>query len=163
MTVAEYNSVVDQCADNLYRFLYKSVQDTDIAKDLVQDSFLKLWVNVRKLELNGARKYLFTIGYHCMIDYFRKSQKVHFNSEELQNLSIEPETNDLQELLQLALNQLPQVQKNLIMLRDYEGYNYQEISEITGLSESQVKVYLFRARTALKNMLIKYNKINPSV
>ena len=98
-----------------------------------------------------------------MIDYFRKSQKVHFNSEELQNLSIEPETNDLQELLQLALNQLPQVQKNLIMLRDYEGYNYQEISEITGLSESQVKVYLFRARTALKNMLIKYNKINPSV
>ena len=40
-----------------------------------------------------------------------------------------------------------------MLLRDYEGYSYQEIAEIAGLSESQVKVYIFRARTALKKEL----------
>ena len=52
-----------------------------------------------------------------------------------------------------ALNKLPEIQRTVILLRDYEGYNYSEIGEITGLSESQVKVYIFRARNFLKNYI----------
>jgi len=51
---------------------------------------------------------------------------------------------------------MDQVQKMLIMLKDYEGYRYEEIAEITGLSLVQVKVYLHRARKALKQVLEKY-------
>ncbi len=51
--------------------------------------------------------------------------------------------------------QLPADQRSVILLRDYEGYSYREISEITGLSESQVKVYIFRARMFLKNFIGK--------
>ena len=52
-----------------------------------------------------------------------------------------------------ALATLPQVQASVILLRDYEGYSYEEIGNILNLNESQVKVYIFRGRTALKNYL----------
>jgi RNA polymerase sigma-70 factor (ECF subfamily) len=57
---------------------------------------------------------------------------------------------DLKEVLEEALNTLPEKQKAVILLRDYEGYSYDEIAEITELSASQVKVYIFRARKALQ-------------
>ncbi len=56
----------------------------------------------------------------------------------------------MSELLNRALDQLPEKQKMVILMRDYEGYAYNEIGEITGLSVAQVKVYIFRARKFLK-------------
>ena len=66
---------------------------------------------------------------------------------------------DLKEILDEALDRLPEIQKSLILLRDYEGYSYEEIGEITGLSESQVKVYIFRGRMALKNYLVSIDNL----
>ena len=60
---------------------------------------------------------------------------------------------DVNDILHKALTTLPEAQRNALLLRDYEGYSYQEIGDITGMSESQVKVNIFRARTALKNKL----------
>jgi RNA polymerase sigma-70 factor (ECF subfamily) len=60
---------------------------------------------------------------------------------------------DLKQILNEAVNKLPEMQKSVIMLRDYEGYSYQEIGEITGLNESQVKVYIYRARIFLKEYI----------
>jgi len=54
-----------------------------------------------------------------------------------------------------AVGKLPEIQRIVITLRDYEGYSYQEIGEITGLGESQVKVYIYRARLFLKNYIGK--------
>jgi RNA polymerase sigma-70 factor (ECF subfamily) len=51
------------------------------------------------------------------------------------------------------LEQLPEIQKTVLLLRDYEGYDYEEIGNITNLNASQVKVYIFRARTFLKNYI----------
>jgi RNA polymerase sigma-70 factor (ECF subfamily) len=60
---------------------------------------------------------------------------------------------DLKAVLNEALDRLPEIQKTVVLLRDYEGYNYAEIAEITTLSESQVKVYIFRARQTLKEYI----------
>ena len=62
-------------------------------------------------------------------------------------------------LLDEALSRLSETQRSLVMLKDYEGYNYQEIGEITGLNESQVKVYLHRARIQLRNYIVKAENI----
>ncbi|MFN5219020.1 MAG: RNA polymerase sigma factor, partial [Sphingomonadales bacterium] len=59
----------------------------------------------------------------------------------------------LKEILAKALETLPDIQRTVILLRDYEGYSYDEIGSITGLNESQVKVYIFRARQTLKSYL----------
>ena len=66
---------------------------------------------------------------------------------------------DLKEILDEALQRLPELQKSLVLLRDYEGYSYDEIGRITGLNESQVKVYIFRARTTLKNYLVSIENL----
>jgi len=62
---------------------------------------------------------------------------------------------DAKKVLNEALNKLTDIQKSLVMLKDYEGYSYQEIGEITELNESQVKVYLHRARLILREYLVK--------
>jgi RNA polymerase sigma-70 factor (ECF subfamily) len=61
---------------------------------------------------------------------------------------------DLKEVLDIALQQLPDIQKSVVLLRDYEGYSYKEIGGITGLSETQVKVYIYRARLFLKKYIV---------
>ena len=65
----------------------------------------------------------------------------------------------LKEILNQGLEQLPEIQKTVLLLRDYEGYDYLEIGEITQLTESQVKVYIFRARTFLKNYIGKVEAV----
>ena len=65
---------------------------------------------------------------------------------------------ELRDAMQWALNQLPEVQRQLILMKDLEGYEYKEMSEVTGLSEQQVGVYLFRARKTMKKLLEDYRK-----
>ena len=68
-------------------------------------------------------------------------------------LCVVQEQIDIKVLLEQALAQLPENQRSIVLLRDYEGYAYKEIAEILKMSETQVKVYLFRARKKLKQYL----------
>jgi RNA polymerase sigma-70 factor (ECF subfamily) len=154
MTVNQYNESVDFYADGLYRFILKSIRDEDKAKDIIQDSFEKLWIRVEEVNYEKVKSYLFTTAYHTMIDLIRKEKRL--TTIELVNtdsFSHVPQTPDLQEILHAAINKLPEIQRSLILLRDYEGYSYEEIGEITNLNDSQVKVYIFRARAFLKNYI----------
>jgi len=67
--------------------------------------------------------------------------------------------NNAKEILQDALGRLNETQRSLVMLKDYEGYSYEEIGRITGLNESQVKVYLHRARIQLKAYIVKMENV----
>ncbi|HET6244134.1 MAG: RNA polymerase sigma factor [Bacteroidetes bacterium] len=154
MSPSEYNTCVDAYSDNLYRFILKNIKDKDKAKDIVQDTYEKLWINCSELEFSKAKSWMFTTGYRTMIDLLRREKKQgKFDETDLSVFSHEKNYSDLQEILHHAINKLPADQKAVVMLRDYEGYSYEEISGITGLSEAQVKVYIFRARTFLKKYL----------
>ncbi len=158
MTVAEYNNCVDLHSDGLYRFLLKNVKDRDKAKDLVQDTYAKLWSKVDEVSYEKAKSYIFTAGYHTMIDQMRREKRhVDYQANEMRTgmSSTSRQYTDLNEILNEALDRLPTAQKSVIMLRDYEGYSYEDIEKITGLNESQVKVYIYRARIALKDYLVK--------
>jgi len=154
MTVEEYNSCVEDHADGLYRFILKSIKDSAKAEDIVQDSFEKLWRKVREVSYAKSKSYLFSTAYHTMIDVIRKDGRMeHFSGENPEGPANEKHYSDLAEILHRALEMLPHVQRTLILLRDYEGYAYSEIGEITGLNESQVKVYIYRGRIFLKHYL----------
>lgn len=156
MTVREYNKCVDLYSDYVFRFLLKSLHDEEKAKDIVQDSYERLWNKVDTVRFEKARSYLFSTAYHSMIDGFRKNQ---YHDEYLKQQGPDPiqenSYNDLNELLHKLINELPEDQRSVILLRDYEGYSYKEISEITGLSESKVKVYIYRGRLFLKSRIGK--------
>jgi len=155
MTSSEYNNNIDNYADNLFRFVLKNIKNEDDAKDIVQESFLKVWLKKEEINFLKAKSYLFSTAYHQTIDYVRKSKIQLVANEELNKHSLiyEDQFTDIQAVLHEALEKLPPIQKAVILLRDYEGYNYLEIAEITKLSEAQVKVYIFRGRTFLKNYL----------
>lgn len=156
MTREEYNTCVDSHADGLYRFILKNVRDKDKAKDIVQDAFEKVWLKVDEISYSTSKSYLFTTGYRTMIDFIRRDSKQQsIDTVETSTWSNSNTYSDLKEVLDLALATLPEIQRTVVLLRDYEGYNYVEIGEITGLTESQVKVYIFRARLALKAFIVK--------
>ena len=160
MTVEEYNKAVDAHADNLFRFILKNLRDHGMAEDIIQDTFEKLWVKLEEVNALKVKSYLFTSAYHTMIDYIRKEKR---------NMFVDPATlyegseadhySDLGEVLERAVQNLPSDQKAVVMLRDYEGYAYKEIAEITGLSEAQVKVYIYRARVYLKAYIGTMEKV----
>lgn len=151
MTPAEYNQCVDRYADGVYRFILKNIKDEEKARDVVQDAFTKMWEKVKDIQAEKAKSYLFTSAYHTMIDRIRKDKKQTVLESAPAHLYITKNTySDLQEILHEAAQRLPEIQRTVLLLRDYEGYSYQEIGEITELSESQVKVYIFRARKTMK-------------
>lgn len=154
MTVNEFNSCVDLYADSLYRFILKNIKDSDKAKDIVQDTYEKLWLKVSELPATNAKSYMFTAAYRTMIDKVRRDTKqTPLQDGHTEGLTAKNSFNDIKEVLNEALNKLPEIQRSVILLRDYEGYNYAEIGEITGLNESQVKVYIYRARVFLKEYI----------
>lgn len=154
MTVKEFNRSVDDYSDGLYRFALKTLNDSDKAHDIVQDSYERLWIKRDGVDATKVKSYLFTTAYHACIDIIRSEKNEGKLSEhDLYSHTTSNQYSDLQEVLHEAIKKLPEIQRSVLLLRDYEGYNYQEIEEITGLSESQVKVYIYRARVWLKQYI----------
>ncbi len=156
MTEQQYNECVTLYADNVYRFIVKNLRHEEDARDIVQTAFEKMWRNKDAVENEKSKSYLFTVAYNQMIDHLRKVKRINLTedfSETSKGINYQANTN-VQKILHEALNRLNETQRSLVLLKDYEGYNYDEIGKITGLNESQVKVYLHRARITLRNYLV---------
>jgi RNA polymerase sigma-70 factor (ECF subfamily) len=156
MTVKEYNRAVEEFADSVYRFIRGNLKDDDRANDIVQDAFEKLWRHVAEIDYKVTKSWLFSTAYHNMIDIIRREKRMTtLEVSHENNLIYESNYSDLNEILHEALERLPEQQKSVVLLRDYEGYSYKEIGDITGLSEAQVKINIYRGRLALKNYIGK--------
>ena len=160
MTEKHYNEMVTQYADNVYRFVVKNIRNSEDARDIVQISFEKLWKHRDTIQPELAKSWLFTVAYHQLIDWVRKKNRSPLTDAvpEVATASLF-EKKALQEKLHDALQQLNEVQRSLVLLKDYEGYSYEEIGNITGLHASQVKVYLHRARQTLRNILVSVEEV----
>ena len=155
MTVKEHNKTVELYSDNVFRFILKNIRDEEKPKDVVQDSFVKLWQKADEVDFDKSKSYLFTTAYRTMIDLIRRDEKQgNWDEVSEKSYSHQNQYTGLSEVLQEALSRLPENQRSVIMLRDYEGYDYNEIAEITQLTLSQVKVYIFRGRKVLKDYLV---------
>ena len=155
MTVKEYNNAVREFGDHVYRFILRSIKDSHRADDIVQDTYEKLWRCVTEIEYGAVKPWLFSTAYNRMIDVIRKESRLTMvENYDDSSLFTEEFSGDLNEVLHKALELLPAVQRSVILLRDYEGYSYQEISAITNLSETQVKVYIYRGRVSLRKYLV---------
>lgn len=155
MTTAEYNECVKLYSDGIFRFILKNIRDEFEAENIVQNTFEKLWVRREGIEIKTVKSYLFKIAYNNMIDVIRKNKK-HVDLESAGNLaSVSYEYDNLINYVNHAVQQLPDKQRTAITLRDFEGYDYRSIGDITGMSESQVKVNIFRARKFIKEYIKK--------
>ncbi len=157
MDAKQYNSCVQEWADALFRFACKCTGQESDARDVVQGSFEVLWQKKAEVQPEKAKAFLFQVAYRQSVDNFRKRSRVTY--KEAPEESYSPANPDLKKILDRALAQLDEQARALVLLKDYEGYSYEEIGQITGLNESQVKVYLFRARKVLKEYLVSVENI----
>ena len=160
MTEKDYNESVLLYADNVYRFIVKNLRHTEDAEDIVQSAFEKLWMHKDNVEPLKAKSYLFTVAYHWLIDHTRKANRITLQeSFENDSQTAYQENKALKKVLHDALATLSETQRSLVLLKDYEGYSYEEIGEITKLTTDQVRVYLHRARLKLRNYLISPQQV----
>ena len=160
MTEKEYNKCVDLYSDNLFRFIVKNLGHSEDARDVVQNAFEILWKHVSDVPFEKAKSYLFTVAYHNMIDHVRKVKRVTLVEEFREETKIsDQKIHNARSIIEKALDRLSDVQRSLILLKDYEGYSYDEIGEIMQLNASQVKVDLHRARAHLKDYLVKMENV----
>ncbi|MBA2745007.1 MAG: RNA polymerase sigma factor [Flavisolibacter sp.] len=147
-------------ADNVYRFIVKNLRHEEDARDVVQSAFEKLWRHRADVDPEKSKSYLFTIAYNQMIDHIRKVKRIHLKDEFSEDARVSHHNfNNTKAILQEALTKLNETQRSLVMLKDYEGYSYEEIGKIMNLSSSQVKVYLHRARLQLKEYIVKVENV----
>jgi RNA polymerase sigma-70 factor (ECF subfamily) len=160
MTEKEYNECVNQYADNVYRFILKNLRHEEDARDVVQTAFEKMWRNREDVDATKSKSYLFTVAYHQMIDHIRKVKRIQLRDEFSAETKVEDrQVSNLKKVLNEALSRLSETQRSLVLLKDYEGYSYEEIGQIMNLNSSQVKVYLHRARVQLKEYLVKMENV----
>ena len=156
LTPEVYNTIVDQHADALFRFVFRQVRDREMARDLVQESFMRLWLKADRVRADKAKSYLFTIAAHTVASQMRRRHvPVRLEAWHEPPTSVHQTEPDLQKHLDAGLQRLPPRQAQVITLRDMHGLNYEEIAQESGLNLAQVKVYLHRARKAMRSYLVQ--------
>jgi len=139
MTEREYNECVNTYSDNVYRFILKNLRHEEDARDVVQTAFEKMWRNRHEVDPLRSKSYLFTVAYHQMIDHIRKVKRISLKEEFTEGTKVQDRpVNNLKKVLEEALSRLSETQRSLVLLKDYEGYSYEEIGRITNLSESNI-------------------------
>lgn len=154
MKESEYNIYVKAYTQSIYRFVCKLLGSRDAGKDIVQDAFLKLWEQGDKVSSLKVKAWLFTVAYRQCLVYLEKHKK-NFSDDLLMDLPMDtsPEP-DLRRIIDESLLLLSELQKSVLLLKDYEGYAYHEIAGILSISEDSVRVHLFRARQKIKKHIV---------
>lgn len=153
-----FNDIVEAYSNRLCRFADKLLVNREQAKDVAQDALTKLWEQRDKVNPEKVKSWLFMVTYRMCLEILEKQKKMVYDHD-FTELHHEPNTNDLKAVLNNSLDMLSDTQKSILLLRDYEGYAYEEIAEILQISDAQVKVYLFRARQKMKEYLKDINLV----
>jgi len=152
--------------NKLFRFAFRMMGNEDEAKDIVQEVFIRVWNGREEMDqIINMEAWCMRITKNLSLDRLRSIQrKGTYQMEEGFDVKHSDVTPDVKtELSESMLNvnhfiaALPEKQRQIMHLRDVEGYSYNEISEILELDMNQVKVNLFRARNAVREKLMKIN------
>ena len=163
MSIQTFNSQILPLKDKLYRFSYRILKNSQEAEDVVQEIMIKVWNKRDEWESwSSIEAMCMTMTRNMSIDRTRSKHKRvgqlpdHFDAPATTATPEQTATsNDMMSHIQQLINQLPDVQRSIIQLRDVEGYSYKEIAEMMDISMSQVKIGIHRARLFLKKELVK--------
>ncbi|MFT4735289.1 MAG: RNA polymerase sigma factor (sigma-70 family) [Algoriphagus sp.] len=161
---AAFDTLVERYKSKIYTTIYLVVKDQYVAEDLMQDTFIKAIKTLRKGKYNEEGKFLpwiLRIGHNLAIDYFRRAKRypkvvfedgsnvfntLNFSEDSIETVQIKKESH---EHLRGLIKQLPDQQREVLIMRHYEDMSFQEIADATGVS---INTALGRMRYALINL-----------
>ena len=154
--------------NELFRLALRITLNPAEAEDVVQETMMKVWGRRDKWdEIESIEAFCLTICRNISLDKIKKAenQNVTLESEHdapdnsySANPEEQAEQQDKIRLIRRLINKLPEKQRSVMQLRDFEGKSYKEIAQIMAISEEQVKVNIFRARQAIKQKFIETEK-----
>ncbi|MCH2082454.1 MAG: RNA polymerase sigma factor [Saprospiraceae bacterium] len=163
MDIREYKTTILPIKNKLYRFTLGIIKDAAEAQDVVQEVLIKVWNKRDELDhINNIEAWCMRLTKNLAIDKLRSKHRRTEDIETTYSLSSNESTpfeqtavKDSVSKIKNMIADLPQKQKEVILLRDIEGFSYQEISDTLNMSLAQVKTNLFRARQRIKALFLK--------
>lgn len=158
-----FRTTVLPLSDKLFRLALRITMNKAEAEDVVQDTLLKVWEHREEWEqINNLEAFAIATCRNRALDIMKRAgrntekldEMAHFSSQTPQE---QLEADEQISLVNRLMDDLPEVQRTIMLLRDIEGKTYQEISQTLDISETQVKVYLHRARTKIKERIWTIN------
>ncbi len=158
-----FRTTVLPLSDKLFRLAFRITMNRAEAEDVVQDTLLKVWEHREEWEqINNLEAFAIATCRNRALDVMKRAgrntekldEMAHFSSQTPQE---QLEANEQISLVNRLMDDLPEVQRTIMLLRDIEGKTYQEIAQTLDISETQVKVYLHRARTKIKERIWTIN------
>ena len=165
MSLEAFKARVLPVKDKLYRYTLRILKNEDEAKDVVQETLIKVWNKRDEMHAyENMEAWCIRVARNLALDKLKSKHNKSVdidNAYDLQSSSQSPysstEENDTMSSIQHFINQLPDMQKQVIQLRDIDGFSYKEISDILKQNLNSVKVNLFRARKQVREQLIQVN------
>lgn len=144
--------------NDVYRYLLSKCCNKDIAEDIMQETFYRAYLYFEDCPNKGIKPWLFRVAHNTYIDYLRKNNRSHIKDNEFFNGLSDYKTpedkilvNETIKDITKIIENMPQKQKDAILLCDFNGLSYKEASDIMKVSLSYFKVLLFRARQHIKS------------
>lgn len=146
--------------DKLFRLALRITLNREDAEDMVQDTLLKVWQQMQEdVPIDNIEAFALTICRNHSIDHIQLKQQqnvcfdalVHDRPDNTPSAQEQMEQGERYRRVEQLLDSLPEKQRTAVQLRDIEGRSYREIAQIMDITESDVKVNIFRARQKLKD------------
>ncbi len=165
MSLEAFKTRVLPVKDKLFRYTLRILKNEEEAKDVVQETMIKVWNKRDEMHTyENMEAWCIRVARNLALDKLKSKHSKSIdidNAYDLQSSSQSPysstEQNDIMSSIHHFINQLPDLQKQVIQLRDIDGFSYQEISDILKQNINSVKVNLFRARKQVREQLIQVN------
>jgi RNA polymerase sigma-70 factor (ECF subfamily) len=160
MNFSDFQRQIYPLKNKLFRFARRLLEQTEEAEDVVQDVFIRLWNKREKLkEYRSVEALAMVTTKNICLDRIRVKKYPVENIDNhrtfLENIPEETKADhsDLLSSVKIAMKQLPGPQQVILHLRDIEGYEFEEIAQITGMNENAIRVALSRARKKIRELM----------
>lgn len=168
MQASDFKQLFLPCHRKLFSVAYRLMSNAQAAEDMVQETFLKLWMQRDKMEkVDNPEAYSITVLRRIFYDKMRAGhlQEVDKDMGSLQvsssqNISKQLEEADEYQRVRLLITHLPEPQARIMLMRDIEDRSFDEISTETGLTEVNIRSILSRARKKIREQIkaMRYDK-----
>jgi len=163
METTQFNNQIIDISDKLYRLAKSILRNTDSAQDAVQDLILKLWEKRNNLdEIENMQAFAMKAIRNLCLDTIRQNRDEIELPAEIENDELSPhqkiEEKDMASLIRNMIDNLPELQRTIIRMRDVEGLDIGEIAFVTSLTENAVSVNLSRARQKIREQILTEQK-----
>ena len=158
MNTKEFNSVMKLLRQRLLNKARQLSGNDDVAEDLVQETLIGLWQMRQELERHpNVEALALTIVRNKWTDYWRREQRMQNGDLRIERQTTGTDIREDIELIKQIVDSLPPLQQQIFRLKEMEGYEKEEICQITGCSEESLRQNLSRARRRIRELFIKLN------